>query len=164
MTAPADPYELFQYHMIHGVLLVKNWSRRSSLTWKTAHATFKLGYEVILPLLDKPPTNDLQNFLGYCEAWANAIASHHDSEASLVTLFMIGSEYWCMSWQDEILFPFLNVKMDFSGEAAHKILHESLDKLLSMIHDARADPSKFDPGKMSSFMMDLKEPLVCFAS
>jgi hypothetical protein len=45
-----------------------------------AHQTFKLGYDVILKQLANPPTNDLQNFLGYCEAWATSIEHHHNSE------------------------------------------------------------------------------------
>jgi hypothetical protein len=44
------------------------------------HDTFKLGIERILPLLDNPPTDDLHNFVGYCETWADGLVGHHDSE------------------------------------------------------------------------------------
>jgi hypothetical protein len=47
----------------------------------TAHQTFKRGYDIILSHLKNPPSEDLQNFLGYCEAWAVSIEGHHDSEA-----------------------------------------------------------------------------------
>jgi hypothetical protein len=51
--------------------------------------------------------------------------------------------------------------MDFSGEAdQHKVIHAGLEELLTMIHEARTDLSKFDPEKMSTKMTALKEPLV----
>jgi hypothetical protein len=46
----------------------------------SVHTTFKLGFERILPLLDNPPTNDLFNFLGYFETWADGLIGHHDAE------------------------------------------------------------------------------------
>lgn len=45
-----------------------------------AHDAFKAGFDSILSHLDKPPLDDLPNFLGYCQSWAEAIAEHHDSE------------------------------------------------------------------------------------
>jgi hypothetical protein len=50
---------------------------------RAAHETFKLGYDSILPRLDSPPTNDLKNFLGYCEAWADSIDDHHTAEGAI---------------------------------------------------------------------------------
>jgi hypothetical protein len=44
------------------------------------HTLLKLGYQNIMTHLDNPPRDDLDNFLGYCEAWAATIDNHHDSE------------------------------------------------------------------------------------
>jgi hypothetical protein len=54
--------------------------------------------------------------------------------------------------------------MDFSGEIEqHKIIHDTLDRILTMIHEARADLMKFDAAKMNVSMMEFKDPLVsCF--
>jgi hypothetical protein len=54
--------------------------------------------------------------------------------------------------------------MDFSGEAEqHTNLHNTLDRLLTMIHDARADLTKFDAEAMNALMIEFKDPLVnCF--
>jgi len=123
MAPPTDAYQLFQYHMIN------------------AHETFKRGHDTILSLLDEPPTHDLRNFLGYCEAWAASIECHHDTE-------------------EAVLFPFLSEKMDFSGEVEqHKVIHEALGKLLAIIHDAQTNPSKFDHAEMNALMTTIKEPL-----
>ncbi|KAG6811265.1 hypothetical protein H0H92_008258 [Tricholoma furcatifolium] len=123
MAAPTDPYELLKYNMVH------------------AHDTYKLGYDIILSHLDSPPQDDLKNFLGYCEAWALSIESHHTSE-------------------EEVVFPFLNQKMDFSGEKAqHEVIHTKLDKLLNLVLDAKADPTKFDAAALKDLMTEFKEPL-----
>ncbi|KAG6907939.1 hypothetical protein DXG01_006797 [Tephrocybe rancida] len=123
MAAPTDTYELLKYNMVH------------------AHDTFKLGYDTILSHLESPPHDDLKNFLGYCEAWALSIESHHTSE-------------------EEVVFPFLNQKMDFSGEKAqHEIIHANLDRLLALIIDAKADPSKFDAAALKDLMAEFREPL-----
>ncbi|KAF5385012.1 hypothetical protein D9615_001028 [Tricholomella constricta] len=123
MAAPQDPYELLKYNMIH------------------AHDTFKLGYTTILSHLESPPKDDLNNFLGYCQAWALAIDSHHDSE-------------------EQVVFPFLNEKMDFSGEREqHEAIHKDLERLLAMLFDAKADPTKFDAAKLRDLMVAFKEPL-----
>ncbi|KAF8532743.1 hypothetical protein JB92DRAFT_2687030 [Gautieria morchelliformis] len=120
---PTDPYELLQYNMIR------------------AHQTFKNGYQSILPRLDNPPMDDLTNFLGYCEAWADAIDDHHGAE-------------------EIVVFPFLNKKLDFSQEIeAHKIIHAGLDELLATIRAAKADTSLFDAQKLKEMMVKLKEPL-----
>jgi hypothetical protein len=53
--------------------------------------------------------------------------------------------------------------MDFSGEAdQHKVIHAGLEELLTMIHEAQTDLSKFDPEKMNTKMIALKVPLVRF--
>ncbi|KAG6847786.1 hypothetical protein H0H93_006002 [Arthromyces matolae] len=123
MVAPTDTYELLHYNMVH------------------AHNTFKLGYDTILSNLESPPQDDLKNFLGYCEAWALAIESHHTSE-------------------EEVVFPFLNQKMDFSGEKAqHEVIHANLDKLLAVIVGAKTDPTKFDAASLKALMDEFKEPL-----
>lgn len=54
-----------------------------------AHETFKLGFDNILALLDTPPTNDLKNFLGYCEAWAVCLEQHHASEGTSIDVLMV---------------------------------------------------------------------------
>ncbi|KAG6856818.1 hypothetical protein H0H87_000290 [Tephrocybe sp. NHM501043] len=106
-----------------------------------AHQTFKLGYDTILSHLDSPPEDDLKNFLGYCEAWALAIESHHQSE-------------------EEIVFPFLSQKMDFSGEKAqHEIIHANLDTLLATIVAAKDNPTTFDATVLKNLMVTLREPL-----
>ncbi|KAF8079200.1 hypothetical protein FPV67DRAFT_1467856 [Lyophyllum atratum] len=123
MATPTDPYELLAYNMIN------------------AHDTFKLGYDIILSHLESPPQADLQNFLGYCEAWALSIESHHASE-------------------EEVVFPFLNERMDFSGEAEqHGVIHESLGKILATILESKADSSKFDGAKLREAMVAFKDPL-----
>ncbi|KAG6901359.1 hypothetical protein C0995_012972 [Termitomyces sp. Mi166 len=106
-----------------------------------AHDTYKLGYDTILSHLGSPPKDDLKNFLGYCGAWALSIESHHASE-------------------EEVVFPFLNQKMDFSGEKMqHELIHASLDRILGLIVAAQADPAKFDAVALKNMMTELKEPL-----
>ncbi|KAF8240911.1 hypothetical protein L208DRAFT_1420317 [Tricholoma matsutake] len=123
MAAPADPFQLLHYNMVH------------------THDTFKRGCDIILSHLQAPPKDDLKNFLGYCGAWATAIEHHHDAEEAIV-------------------FPFLNTKMDFSGETEqHRVIHYSLEDLHTMIKEAQTDLSKFDVEKMKMQMIALKEPL-----
>jgi len=123
MAAPTDTYEFPQYTMIR------------------AHGVFKLGFEIMLENLENPPMKDLDNFLGYCFAWASSLDGHHDSE-------------------EHVVFPFLNQKLDFSDEIkAHKVIHEGLDDLLAFIKEARADRNKFDAERMKSMMTSLREPL-----
>ncbi|PSR83537.1 hypothetical protein PHLCEN_2v5691 [Hermanssonia centrifuga] len=107
-----------------------------------AHDTFKLGYEKIVTLLADPPQNDIKNFLGYCEAWALSVVDHHDSE-------------------ELVVFPFLNQKMDFSREEEqHKVIHDTLEKLLAIIQSAKEKPAQFKPDEMRELMVNFKEPLV----
>lgn len=118
-----DPYNRLQFNMIH------------------VHNTFKLGLERILPLLDNPPTNDIPNFLGYCEAWATGLVGHHESE-------------------ELIVFPVLQTKIDMSIEIEqHKFIHDSLDETLALIRSGKANPSKFDHAKMKEILEKLKGPL-----
>ena len=59
------------------------------------------------------------------------------------------------------MFPFLNKKMDFNGEAeAHKLIHSALESLEKTIKESKADPSKFDAEKMRIQMDELKDVLV----
>jgi len=105
------------------------------------HTTFKLGFERILPLLDNPPTNDLFNFLGYCETWANGLIGHHDGE-------------------ELIVFPFLQQKIDMSTEIEeHKLIQTNLNDILALVRAAQADSSKFDAPKLKEIMENIKAPL-----
>ncbi|KXN85853.1 hypothetical protein AN958_10751 [Leucoagaricus sp. SymC.cos] len=109
-----------------------------------AHNTFKLGYENITKKLDQEKEsieNDLPNFLGYCQAWATSIIVHHDSE-------------------EEIVFPFLNEKMDFASEKeAHEIIHKGISDLGTALLEAKADPSKFSAQKIKQQIEQLQGPL-----
>ncbi|EJD40854.1 hypothetical protein AURDEDRAFT_170046 [Auricularia subglabra TFB-10046 SS5] len=51
------------------------------------HDAFKAGFDSIMEHLEKPPLDDLPNFVGYCTAWAAGIASHHDTEGALNPAF-----------------------------------------------------------------------------
>ena len=78
---PEGTYDILQWNMIHG----KDASAPlqpllTILDTIIAHDTFKSGFDIILRNLDNPPTNDLQNFLGYCLAWARSVEGHHDIE------------------------------------------------------------------------------------
>jgi hypothetical protein len=79
MAAPTDSHQLFHYNMFHGNLFTQDLLLLPFI-FTLAHGVFKRGYEIILPLLDDPPKDDLHNFLGYCEAWAASIESHHEAE------------------------------------------------------------------------------------
>ncbi|KAH8119475.1 hypothetical protein DFH11DRAFT_1565247 [Phellopilus nigrolimitatus] len=106
-----------------------------------AHDTFKLGHDIILKQLSAPPMDDIKNFMGYCKAWAVSIAGHHDSE-------------------EDCVFPMLNKKMDFTGEAEqHKVIHDGLDKIIAMVGEVQADPSKFDIKRAKELFGNLKDPL-----
>ncbi|OCH85195.1 hypothetical protein OBBRIDRAFT_798421 [Obba rivulosa] len=123
VSAPQDPYELFRFNMA------------------CAHDTFKAGYDSIQKHLETPPTSDLTNFIGYCEAWACGIDHHHNMEESVV-------------------FPFLQTKLDFSREVEqHKGVHAGVDEVLALLQRAKADPTVFDPGMLKEIMKRLKAPL-----
>ncbi|KAJ7741424.1 hypothetical protein DFH07DRAFT_838041 [Mycena maculata] len=123
MAYPTDPYEALQYNMAN------------------THDTYKLAYKTIIPHLDKPPLDDLDNFLGYCRAWASSIVGHHDSE-------------------EDVLFPFLNTKLDFSTEIKqHVVVAEGLTGIIKFIDEAVGDHSKFDSAKLKDMMEALSGPL-----
>ncbi|KAJ3535458.1 hypothetical protein NM688_g6973 [Phlebia brevispora] len=123
MSMPEDPYELLHFNMVR------------------AHDTFKLGYDKIIEVAANVPQNDLNNFLGYCEAWAKSLEDHHDNEESVV-------------------FPFLNTKMDISKEKEqHEVIHGTLNKLLTIIYAAKANHAKFDSQELLQLMTDFREPL-----
>ncbi|EJD39076.1 hypothetical protein AURDEDRAFT_116273 [Auricularia subglabra TFB-10046 SS5] len=106
-----------------------------------AHNTFKFGYDIIMEHLENPPKDDLPNFLGYCEAWAISIVGHHDAE-------------------EEVVFPFLNRKLDFGKEAEeHKVVHSTISTILALLTAAKADPSAFDAGRLKQILVDFREPL-----
>ncbi|KAJ7128679.1 hypothetical protein C8R44DRAFT_667061 [Mycena epipterygia] len=111
-TFPTDPYERLQANMAH------------------AHDTYRLGYATILRHLEEPPMDDLDNFLGYCRAWASSIVGHHDAE-------------------EAVLFPFLNQKLDFSDELAqHVAVAGGLTGIIAYIDAVRSDPAELDAGKL----------------
>ncbi|KAF7318885.1 hypothetical protein HMN09_00224100 [Mycena chlorophos] len=123
MAYPTDPYVSMQYNMVN------------------THDTFKAAYKVIMPHLDNPPLDDLDNFLGYTRAWASCIVEHHDSE-------------------EESLFPFLSTKLDFSHEIEqHVPIERGLTEILAYIDASRADLSTFDAKKLKSLMEALAGPL-----
>ncbi|KAJ7064923.1 hypothetical protein C8F01DRAFT_1128768 [Mycena amicta] len=123
MSSSTDIYAAMQYNMAN------------------THDTYKAAYKTILPHLDNPPLDDLDNFLGYARAWASSIVGHHDSE-------------------EETLFPFLNTKLDFSHEIEqHVFVASGLTEIINYIDKSRADPSKFEAAKLKSLMETLAGPL-----
>ncbi|KAJ7126069.1 hypothetical protein C8R44DRAFT_874446 [Mycena epipterygia] len=123
MSYPTDPFMSMQYNMAN------------------THDTYKLGYKTIIPHLDKPPLDDLDNFLGYCRAWASSIVGHHDSE-------------------EEVLFPFLSQKLDFASELEqHVVVAEGLTNIIKYIDQSLADHSAFDSAKLKDMMETLAGPL-----
>jgi hypothetical protein len=126
------------------------------------HTLLKLGYQNIMKHLDNPPHDDLDNFLGYCEAWAATIDNHHDSEGVHSQPIML--EYQLKRIVEQLVFPFLNQKLDFSHEKAqHAVIHAGLDALAADLRAAKADTSKFDPDALKASMIALREPLVGFS-
>ncbi|KAI9063697.1 hypothetical protein FKP32DRAFT_1571772, partial [Trametes sanguinea] len=62
--------------------------------------------------------------------------------------------------EEATLFPVLNTKMDFSHEKEqHAAVHGFLDDFLAAIHEAQADPSKFDAAKLKSRVESSKDAL-----
>jgi len=123
MAYPTDPYEALQYNM------------------RNTHETYRLAYKTIIPHLDKPPLEDLDNFLGYIRAWASSIVGHHDSE-------------------EDVLFPFLNQKLDFSTEIEqHVIVAEGLTGIIKFIDESVDNHSAFDATKLKGMMETLAGPL-----
>lgn len=63
---------------------------------------------------------------------------------------------------EEVVFPFLNRKMDFAKEAdEHKAIHTALDGIISHIREVKADTAKFQPAELKRLMEDFHGPLVC---
>lgn len=70
--------------------------------------------------------------------------------------------YTSATLKEELIFPVLSQKMDFSGEVdSHKTIHAALEELITAIDVARNDHSKFKPEEMHELMSKLREPLVC---
>jgi len=102
--------------------------------------------------------NDLQNFAGYCEAWAFSIEAHHNSEVRKIFLILVPSDKF--KFKEEVVFPFLNTKMDFSGEAeAHKVIHAALDEITTFVKEVKADISTFNPDTLREKMKKIRDPL-----
>ena len=57
-------------------------------------------------------------------------------------------------WQEEVVFPFLNTKMDFSKEIEqHQTIHATIEKLIGIIDKAKANPSSWDPAEMKELII-----------
>ncbi|KAK9385738.1 hypothetical protein V1515DRAFT_617060 [Lipomyces mesembrius] len=63
---PTDPHEQPQFIMCR------------------LHYAFETAFNNTLKLLEEPPCNDLNNFLGYCKAWCTTLISHHDNEERIM--------------------------------------------------------------------------------
>ena len=58
------------------------------------------------------------------------------------------------------MFPFLQQKIDMSTEIEeHKFIQTSLNEMLTLVHAAQADLSKFDAPKLKEIMENMKAPL-----
>lgn len=63
---------------------------------------------------------------------------------------------------EEIVFPVLNERLDFSGEIAeHKAIHDALDDIITYIKTVSSKPATFDPTNLKDKMTRLRDPLVC---
>lgn len=81
--------------------------------------------------------------------------------ARCVALLCSGDTLLTLYLQEEIVFPFLNQKMDFAPEKeAHEVIHKGISDLEAILLEAKADPSKFNPDKIKEFLVQLKGPLV----
>ncbi|KAK9234253.1 hypothetical protein V1525DRAFT_72747 [Lipomyces kononenkoae] len=106
------------------------------------HNIIESGFLNILDLLRTPPTDDLSNFLGYCDAWATMLIGHHDAE-------------------ENSLFPILNTKLDFSAEQEqHKKVFSSIEKFTTYVRAARADNTKFDASLLTEVLAGAKKVLL----
>jgi len=63
--------------------------------------------------------------------------------------------------QEEIVFPFLNQKMDFTPEKeAHEVIFKGISALVALLEEFKADPTKFDPSQIKASLEQMKQPLV----
>lgn len=61
---------------------------------------------------------------------------------------------------EDVVFPFLNQKLDFSGETeAHRVIHHHLDGIFESIQAAKVEPSTFDAPALKAAMVDFKPSL-----
>ncbi|KAK9458608.1 uncharacterized protein V1516DRAFT_682152 [Lipomyces oligophaga] len=112
---------------------------RQQFAMKVIHITFEKGFENIISLLDKPPSDDLYNFIGYTRTWAISLLAHHQTE-------------------DEVLFPKLQEKLDFSVEVTqHEVIHDVCTKYIRASTEMQQDTSKFDPAKLKSILLEHKD-------
>lgn len=64
-------------------------------------------------------------------------------------------------FQEEIVFPFLNQKMDFGPETeAHEAIHKGISDFEAILLEAKADHSKFNPDHIKEHLIKLKDTLV----
>jgi hypothetical protein len=62
---------------------------------------------------------------------------------------------------EQVVFPFLNQKLDFSSEAEqHRVIHTHLDSLLASFRKAKEDPTTFNAPLLKERMIAFREPLV----
>jgi hypothetical protein len=128
----------------------------------TAHKVFERGYDVIAAGLDEPPVRDLQNFLGYCDAWAQSIEHHHDSEVRRL-LVVCGPRHDVRSRmpQEATVFPVLRKKMDIGlEEEQHRVLHDFLTRFTAVLRVGQKDPSAFDAAAAKKVLEEGKDNLV----
>ncbi|KAK9369048.1 hypothetical protein V1509DRAFT_620966 [Lipomyces kononenkoae] len=106
------------------------------------HDVVETGLHNILKLLSIPPTDDLGNFLGYCDAWVTILIHHHETE-------------------EHMMFPFLNAKLDFSKEEEqHKQIFDQIEKFAISVRAAREDNSKFDAALLLQVLTVVKDLLL----
>ncbi|KAK9350189.1 hypothetical protein V1505DRAFT_72825 [Lipomyces doorenjongii] len=124
LPIPTDPYVQTQFLM------------------SRVHFAFETAFYNTLKLLEKPPYNDLNNFLGYCEAWCTTLIGHHDGE-------------------ETVMFSYLQRKLDFADELAqHKKVHDACDVFLSKIALAKKDHHAFDPKGLIQILKDAEDNLM----
>jgi len=106
------------------------------------HAALKAGCQSIVDHLEKPPLDDLRNFLGYCEAWTMTVGHHLEVE-------------------ENIIFPFLARELDLAEEfEAMERIQTLLTVIVQIIHSARAYRPCFNPIQLRDAVLDMKE-LLC---
>ncbi|KAK7204967.1 hypothetical protein BZA70DRAFT_278768 [Myxozyma melibiosi] len=106
---------------------------------RAIHLTFEHGFDNILTHLSDPPLADLGNFLGYARTWATSLLFHHESE-------------------DEVMFPFLMTKLDFSAEVEqHKVIHSVCTKFAERTLAMQRNPETFDAKELQQILLEHKD-------
>jgi hypothetical protein len=84
-------------------LLPADGAARLEFNMYQVHHIIKSGHDTIMFNLNNPPRDDLENFLGYCEAWADVIETHHDIQRTSRGL-RIASSHLMFSLQSNLYF------------------------------------------------------------